>query len=141
MKTGVLGKEYLDGEVIVRQGEWGSCMYVIQEGNVEVIIELDDNRVQLAIRNKGDFFGEMAIFEGEVRMATVRALGEARVLSIDKKNFLRRIHEDPSLAYRLVQSMSRRIRELSTEVACLKAEAKERNPLSQHQPLARGSQK
>jgi CRP/FNR family transcriptional regulator, cyclic AMP receptor protein len=124
METGALGKEYQDGEIIIQQGELGDSMYVIQEGQVEVIRELDDNRVRLAIRNQGDFFGEMAIFEREVRMATVRALGSARVLTVDKRNFLRRIHSDPSLAYRLVQSMSSRIRELSVEIAQLRAETK-----------------
>jgi len=123
MEAGSLGKEYLDGEVIIRQGEFGDCMYVIQEGQVEVIAELDDDRVQLAIRREGDFFGEMAIFEREVRMATVRALGRVRVLTIDRRNFLRRINEDPSLAFRLVQSMSARIRELSAEVAQLRIKA------------------
>lgn len=122
METGALGKEYMDGEVIIRQGELGDCMYVVQEGQVEVIVELDDNFVQLAIRNQGDFIGEMAIFETEVRMATVRALGKVRVLTIDKKNFLRRILEDPSLAFRLVQSLSARIRELSVEIAQFRTE-------------------
>jgi CRP-like cAMP-binding protein len=41
------------------------------------------------------------------------------VLTVDKKNFLRRINEDPSLAFRLVESMSRRIRDLSNEIARL----------------------
>ena len=120
METNVLGKIFQDGETIIRQGEYGDCMYVIQEGQVEIIRELDDNRVRLAVRQRGEFFGEMAIFEREVRSATVRALGNARVLTIDKKNFLRRIHEDPSLAYRMVQTMSRRIRELSVEVTQLR---------------------
>jgi CRP/FNR family transcriptional regulator, cyclic AMP receptor protein len=119
MKTGTLGKEYMDGEIIIHQGEVGNCMYVIQEGQVEVIMEVGANRIQLAVRNQYDFFGEMALFEKEVRMATVRAIGRTRVLAVDKKSFLRRIHEDPSLAYRLVQSMSARIRELSTEVGQL----------------------
>jgi CRP-like cAMP-binding protein len=48
-------------------------------------------------------------------MATVRALGQSRILTVDKKNFMRRMHQDPSLAYRLVQTMSHRIRELSAE--------------------------
>jgi CRP-like cAMP-binding protein len=95
-------------------------MYVIQEGQVEVVAEQNGEEVRLAVRDAGEFFGEMALFEREVRSATVRALGQARVLTIDKKNFLRRIHEDPSLAYRLVQTMSRRIRELSAEVAQFK---------------------
>jgi CRP-like cAMP-binding protein len=119
-KTGTLGKVYQDGEAIVRQGEVGDCMYVIQEGQVEVVAEKDDKEVRLMVLDTGELFGEMAIVERQVRMATVRALGQTRVLTIDQKNFLRRIHEDPSLAWRIVQTMSRRIRELATEVARLK---------------------
>ena len=112
-----LGKVYEDGEVITRQGEEGDCMYVIQEGHVEVVAEGPDGDVHLATLGEADFFGEMAIFEREVRSATVRALGPVRVLTVDKKTFLRRVHEDPSLAYRLVQTMSRRIRELDHRFA------------------------
>lgn len=122
MNSGALGKQYQAGEVIIHQGEIGECMYVIQEGEVEVILEKDGREVRLAVRKEGEFFGEMAIFEREVRMATVRALGPARILTVDKRNFLRRIHEDPSLAFRIVETMSNRIRELSEEVARLKLE-------------------
>lgn len=116
MDTGALGKIYQDGEDIVKQGDNGDCMYVIQSGQVEVLKETDGKTVRLALRREGDFFGEMALFEHKVRMATVRALGTARILTIDKKNFLRRIHEDPSLAYHLIKNMSARIRQLSEEV-------------------------
>lgn len=111
-----LGKTYQDNQIIVKQGEPGECMYVIQEGSVEIIYESDQGEIRLATREKGDFFGEMALFEKEVRSATVRAKGEVRVLTIDKKNFMRRVQEDPSLAFHLVQSMSARIRELSDEL-------------------------
>ncbi|MCK4776314.1 MAG: cyclic nucleotide-binding domain-containing protein [Candidatus Krumholzibacteria bacterium] len=118
--SGALGRVYNDGEVIIRQGEAGECMYVVQEGEVEVYTEQDGEEVSLAIRKAGELIGEMAIFEREVRSASVRARGEARVLTLDKKNFLRRINEDPSLAFRIVQAMSGRIRELSKEVARLR---------------------
>ena len=49
----------------------------------------------------------MAIFDRCVRSATLQALDEVRVLTIDKKNFLKRIHEDPSLAFRIVQTINR----------------------------------
>jgi CRP-like cAMP-binding protein len=122
MSEGALGKVYQDGEVIIQQGDVGTCMYVIQEGRVEVVTGEEGNETRLAIREAGDFIGEMSIFEREVRSATVRALGSARVLTVDKKNFLRRIHADPSLALRIVETMSGRIRELSEEVAKLKGE-------------------
>jgi len=120
MNLGTLGKVYEDGEIVIQEGEVGNCMYVIQEGKVEVLIKKNGKEVQLAVRGEGDFFGEMAIFERDVRSASVRALGSARILTIDKRNFLRRISQDPSLAFRIVETMSHRIRELSEENARLK---------------------
>ena len=120
MDIGALGKIYQDGEIIVRQGDVGDCMYVIQDGFVEVVLESGNQQVQLNILGKNEFFGEMAIFEHEIRTATVRALGPVRILTVDHKNFLQRIHEDPSLAYRLMEVMSNRINKLIKEVAKLK---------------------
>jgi len=120
MALGALGKVYQNGETIFREGEIGDCMYVVQDGYVEVVSDAGDNEVQLAILGKNDFFGEMSIFEHEIHSATVRALGTARILTVDHKNFLRRIHEDPSLAYRLMEVMSSRVRRLSVEVTQLR---------------------
>ena len=121
MEKGTLGKVYLDGDIIIRQGEIGDCMYVIQDGYVEVVKDFDGLNSQVVVLGKGDFFGEMEIFEHESRMATVRALGTARILTLDKGKFLRRIHEDPSSAYRMLQVMSRRIRESHEENARFKS--------------------
>ena len=120
MNLGALGKVYQDGEIIVHEGEIGDCMYVVQDGCVEVVTNADRQEVQLAILGKNEFFGEMAILEHEIRSATVRALGPARILTVDQKSFLRRIHEDPSLAYRLMEVMSKRVRKLSGDVTQLK---------------------
>ena len=124
MGKGDLGKSYGEGEVITRQGDVGDCMYVIQQGRVQVLVEKDGVETPLRVANAGEFLGEMAIFDHEERSATLRALGEARLLTIDKKNFLKRIHKDPSLAFRLVQTMSKRVRDLSDQVATLKAGGK-----------------
>jgi CRP-like cAMP-binding protein len=123
MESGALGKLYHDGEAIVREGDTGDCMYVVQAGQVEVLQGKENKEVRLAVLNEGDFFGEMAIFEREVRSATVRAIGEVRVLTVEKKNFLRRIQEDPSLAYHIVQTMSHRIRDLNAELVRIKTRA------------------
>jgi flavin-dependent dehydrogenase len=119
MKISALGKAYKNGEVIVRQGEPGDCMYVVQDGFVEVIFESEGQEVELNVLGKDDFFGEMAIFNQKVRTATVRARGSARILTVNHKNLLKYIHEDPSLAYRLMQVMSDRIDRLSEAVADL----------------------
>ena len=87
MGTGALGKLYQDGGVIVRQGEAGNCMYVIQEGQVEVLLRKGDKDVCVAVLGEGDFFGEMALFDQEVRSATVRARGEVKALTLEKRLF------------------------------------------------------
>ncbi len=117
MNSGSLGKTYADGAIIVRQGDSGDCMFAIQKGQIEVVRRGKDGDVRVAVLEEGEIFGEMAIFEREARSATVRALGEVRVLTVDKKTFLRRVQEDPSLAFNLVRMMSRRIRRLSGEIA------------------------
>ena len=101
MREEGLGKLYKDGETIIKAGDVGTCMYVVQEGQVEVSIDRDGQPLILSRLGKGDFFGEMAIFEHEVRSATVKSCGPARVLTVDKSNFLRRIQEDPALAFRV----------------------------------------
>jgi CRP-like cAMP-binding protein len=64
----------------------------------------------------------MAIFDREVRSATVRAAGRARVLTIDRESLLRHIQEDPSLAFNIMRTMSHRIRQLSGEISRQKTE-------------------
>ena len=114
---GNLGKEYKEGEVIVRQGDMGDCMFVIQEGEVEAVAEAEGREFRLRTMGPNEFFGEMALFEKAIRTATIRAVRPTRVLTIDKKNFMGGIHEDPSLAFRIVQTMSHRIRDLTDRLA------------------------
>jgi CRP/FNR family cyclic AMP-dependent transcriptional regulator len=117
MESGAMGKNYASGEYIVRQGEVGNCMYVIQDGEVEVVRANGDETVQLAVLKNGDFFGEMAIIEKEVRSADVRAKGNARVLTIDKRSFMTRVHQDPALAFRILQKLSARVRDLNDRLS------------------------
>ncbi len=118
MVGGALGKVYSDREIIIKQGETGDSMYVVQGGRVEVLQDsVKAGEQHLAFLDAGDFFGEMSVFEKEVRSATVRAAGEARVLKIDKKALLTRIREDPLLAVNLLKTMSHRIRKLNEEIS------------------------
>jgi CRP-like cAMP-binding protein len=120
MEAGGLGKVYQDGEIIVRQGEVGNAMYVIQSGKAEVVEDVDGKNVPLAVLGENDFFGEMALFEDQVRSATVRALGTVRVLTVDKKTLLRRIQQDPALAFRMLEHLCHRVRKLDSELGRIK---------------------
>jgi len=115
-----LGKLYRAGEPIVRQGEKGSHMFVLQQGRLEVLQESDGRESRLGVIEPGDVFGEMAIFERQERSATIRALEDSRVLTVDRRTFLRRVQEDPSLAFHVLRSLSHRVRALDAEVARLR---------------------
>lgn len=120
MSNGVLGKVYKHGDTIICQGDAGTCMYVIQEGEVEVIRSYDDGDVHLAVLGQGDIFGEISLLRNERRSASVLAVGEVRVITIDKKVFRQRLQEDLTLAFRIFQTMAARIRNMNSRLLVLK---------------------
>lgn len=113
----ILGHLYHDGEVIIKQGTTGDCLYVIQQGRVEVVSEKGDKEIIITELGEKEFFGEMALFERDVRSATVRAKGETKVLTLDKKGLYKTIQNDPSLAFRLLEKMSNRLREVDKRIS------------------------
>lgn len=119
MENNGLGRTFDKGQNIFKQGDIGDRMYVIQSGLVEVIITQENCDHILAVLGQGEFFGEMALFNKVVRMASVRAIVKTRVLSVDRRSLMRWIYEDPSLVYRMLMTMSQRIRELSEKVVQL----------------------
>lgn len=111
-----LGHHYSDGEIIIKQGTEGDCLYVVQQGKVDVIKESDDGDVKLTELGPSEFFGEMGLFEKDVRSCSVKASGDTVVMTIDKKNFYQTIQKDPSLAFRLLEMMSHRLRQTNQKL-------------------------
>jgi CRP-like cAMP-binding protein len=112
LKSGEIGKAYFQGEVIVSEGEAGDCLYVIQEGTVEIMQLIDTRSVHLEYLKEGDLFGEVGMFVDGIRPTTVRAMEKVRILTIDRKNFLKRLYEDSSFAYNVIKNLSERISRL-----------------------------
>ena len=117
--AGMKVKRYEEGDVIVHQGDVGECMYVIASGKAEVLVQKGRQQVRLAILGPRDFFGEMAIFDRERRSATVRAMGEVQAIEINQKTFENMIRLMPWLGFRVIEKMSRRIRENDRELVRL----------------------
>jgi len=112
-----LGKKYTDKQVICRQGEVEECMYSVQSGSVEIVREEDGAAIVLGELGPGEIFGEMALFGHQRHYARVQAKGDARVLTLDKQAFLKRAHEDPSFAFRLLERLARRTQDLLEEIS------------------------
>ncbi len=101
---------YNDGEVIVHEGEDTREMYVIQSGSVVVTKQIGARKHTLGRMERGSFFGEMALLESMPRHATVRAVGDTKVLVIRPGTLLLKIRRNPAFAFEMLQSMSRRLR-------------------------------
>jgi small-conductance mechanosensitive channel len=98
---------FAPGETVIRAGDEGSSMFVLHNGQVQVQVTEDGQPRAVAVLNEGDFFGEMALFTGEPRTASVVAVEETEVLEIGHEAMKRLFDTDPDL----VESLSHIIAE------------------------------
>jgi CRP-like cAMP-binding protein len=99
--------------LICREGERGSTLFIIVSGKVEVIKGSGKTETIIAVREAGDFVGEMAILESAPRSATLRAQEDVRVLIIEGEAFKAILMDRPEVAISVLQHMSTRVRQLS----------------------------
>ncbi|MDX1510054.1 MAG: cyclic nucleotide-binding domain-containing protein [Nitriliruptorales bacterium] len=108
--------EVLDGHEIVREGEAGEEMYLVQSGAVTISKRVDGREVVLGEVGPGDFFGEMSLLESLPREATARANGTTRLLVLGPGALLVRLRRDPSLAVEMLHRLSGRLRRLNARL-------------------------
>lgn len=101
-------------------------MFVIQSGKVRIWKNGRHGQVELAILDRGNFFGEMSVLEGLPRDATAQAVGKTRVLVMNTGALLVRLRRDPTLAFELLYRLSGRVRSLNLRL--LKALENGNNP-------------
>lgn len=82
-------KKFTAGETIFRQGDVGDRVYVVKQGEVEIVKEDKEKGTQTIIARlgEGEYFGEMALISDAPRNATVRAATKLIALSIDREDF------------------------------------------------------
>lgn len=92
-------KSFKAGEIIMKQGDIGTCAYIIEKGRVEITVEKSDGRVQsVGTRGEGTMIGEMALIDKAPRTATVTAIEDCEFLIISDKDFEKRLdNADPIL--------------------------------------------
>lgn len=108
MSTGdeIFGSLYEKGTIIFHQNDPGDAMYIIQSGAVEISHTDENGRKRvLALLEKGDFFGEIALFQDVPRSATVTAIKKTRLLPFTKNSLLKRIQTDPGVALHLMTGL------------------------------------
>ncbi|HSZ68930.1 MAG TPA: Crp/Fnr family transcriptional regulator [Solirubrobacteraceae bacterium] len=106
------------GQVIFREGDASDTCYVVHTGRTRAVHQHGDGRIiTLATFGPGDIFGELALFEDELRSATLEALQETSVLAILGPDMRRLMSEHPQIAMRLVIALGRRLREANERLA------------------------
>jgi CRP/FNR family transcriptional regulator, cyclic AMP receptor protein len=99
-------EEFDEGETLTKEGEPGDAFYVLMQG--EARVERGGRKIARLL--PGDFFGEIALIDGGARTASVIAETPVQTLTIHRKRFQKMLEEDPSIVVRMLEELSRRLR-------------------------------
>ena len=107
---------YDAGQVVFHEGDTGDRLFLLLSGTMQVFVERDNTTVTYAVLQPGECFGEMALIEDRARSATVRAQDPARCYALSKQDFLDLIQRYPHVAFEVMRSLSRRLRQTSSRL-------------------------
>jgi len=104
-------REFEEGDVIFREKDPGTSMFIIQSGEVEVSATKNKQKVVYAHLGKGAIFGEMALIDGYPRSATVTAIRKTRCVEMSRMLFQKNLEGLPMWMSSFFQIMAERLRE------------------------------
>lgn len=105
------------GEIIFQEGTQGDVMYIIQEGRVLIKREHSGGRtIALTEMGAGDLFGELAVFDKEVRSATVECIEPTKAVALTAGDVQGVLKRNPEIAMKVIVSLSRRVREANSRI-------------------------
>jgi CRP/FNR family cyclic AMP-dependent transcriptional regulator len=107
-------RRYPKGEVIFHEGDVGTALFIIRKGQVAIrLSSLDGKEATLALLERGDFFGELALLDGEPRSTDAVAREETELLSLQREGFHSFLESSPLVALGLLASLSRLVRRVT----------------------------
>lgn len=107
------------GDVVFKEGDPGNTMFVIRKGKIRITKRVRGGEKTFAVLGPGEFFGEMAILNGEPRSATATAAEDAMLLEVDAKRFEGMITKQAEIAVRFIQKLARRLQDADQMIAIL----------------------
>ena len=117
----VIVKNYNRDETVVLEGDDSvQALYLIASGSVQVYMTgIDGRETILSFLERGDFFGEMSLIDGEPRSASVRTVTDAKLLVIHRESFLSLIRKTPEIAMALMSELCKRLRKANKQIGSL----------------------
>ena len=111
-------RSYEAGSVILREGDAGDTCYILRSGRARVVREHPDGRaITLHNIGPGEIFGELAMFGGEVRSATVEAIDDVEAAAILAGDLKRLLAGHPDMAVKLLGALGQKLREANSRIA------------------------
>lgn len=104
-------KKFKRNEYCFWEGDRGDDMYILLKGEIELVIATKKGSQTVAKLTPGSFFGEMSLLEGLPRSCSAKALDDTVALAIDRHRFEEFIQAEPGIVYKIMKSLSNRIRE------------------------------
>jgi CRP/FNR family transcriptional regulator, cyclic AMP receptor protein len=105
-------RRYPGGQTLFHMGDEGSSLHLIERGRVKVTIPSDSGEeLILAILSAGDLLGELSLFDGKPRSATVQALEETETLCLHRKDLLALMRKRFDVVEKIVTVLAYRIRD------------------------------
>lgn len=111
-------RRFRRGETIFHQGDPGDSLFIIQEGSVKIVLPSPEGEEAAIIATLGraDFFGELAILDGDYRSATAVAMEPTEALVLRREPLAHLIDSDPGLRHALLAGMAAELRRLTRHV-------------------------
>ena len=101
------------GDAVIEENDQAAGFFIVASGKLEV----ERHGKTLATYGTGDFFGEMALFEGFPRSATVRAVEDSELLAMTRWDFTAELKNRPQIALGMLPVLVRRLREADERLA------------------------
>lgn len=100
---------YEDGELVFREGDVADAVFVILEGEAEIVVETRTGNLRVGMLGKDELFGELALINNTQRSATIRARGHLQVLRIAGDMFLKLLADSPEVALAVMRQLSQKL--------------------------------
>ena len=112
------------GQVLFKQGDVGDSAYIIVEGEADVIVDSPSGPISVAVLDRNDIVGEIAILCDVPRTAAVEAKTELVTLKITKDLFLRMITDFPEMGLEIMRVLAHRLEQTTQQLQEARAAAK-----------------
>jgi CRP-like cAMP-binding protein len=109
----------LQGRTIFNENTSGERFYIVISGRIKIFTISGEKKKTLAILEKGEFFGEMALLDMEPRSASSIALQDSELIVIKKQDFRKLLAKQPNIAFQIMKTISQRLRQADKEIEAL----------------------